>query len=233
VAELRAAHEELESFSYSVSHDLRAPVRHIDGFLRLLREELGTPSPKAAHYLETAALAARRLGGLIEDLLAYSRAAREPLELQALDLGELVRGVVAQYEREGGAPAVEWRIGELPRVSADRAQLRVVLEQLLGNARKFTRGRPQPRVEVRARLADKGRVEVSVGDNGVGFDPRFADRLFGVFQRLHREEEFDGNGIGLAIARRILRRHGQCIRGAAVPGEGAVFTFTLARARGR
>jgi light-regulated signal transduction histidine kinase (bacteriophytochrome) len=224
-AELEAAHGELEAFSYSVSHDLRAPVRHIDGFLRLLQEELGTPSPKAAHYLATLAGAARRLGALIDDLLAYSRAARQPLKLRPVDLGALVREVVARCAHD--APGTQWEIGELPWVSADRGQLRIVLQQLLDNARKFTAAQPRPRIVVRARPAAGRDVAVSVSDNGVGFDPRLAGRLFGVFQRLHREEDFAGNGIGLATARRILHRHGQRIWGEGAPGKGAVFTFTL------
>lgn len=222
--------DELEALSYAVSHDLRAPVRHVDGFLRLLREELGTLSPQAEHYLATAVGAARRMGGLIDDLLAYSRAARQPLEPQRVDLGALVREIVAHFEADARAPRVQWEIGELPWVWADRALLRAVLQHLLDNARKFTRGQPQARVEVCARPARGRRVEISISDNGAGFDARSADRLFGVFQRLHRENEFEGNGIGLAIARRVLHRHGQRIRGQGTPGTGAVFTFTLAAA---
>lgn len=229
-SELRAAHEELEAFSYSVSHDLRAPLRHIDGFLRLLEDEMGAPSAKASHYMATVTAAARRMGALLDDLLAYSRAARLPLEPRRTDLGALVRDIVARYDLDVGVPKVEWAVGDLPWVRADGAQLRVVLQQLLSNARKFTRGRPQPRVAIVARAAGKGKAEISVRDNGVGFDVRHADRLFGVFQRLHGEGEFEGNGIGLAITRRILHRHGQRIWADAVPGEGAVFTFTLALA---
>jgi light-regulated signal transduction histidine kinase (bacteriophytochrome) len=226
-AELRSANEELEAFSYSVSHDLRAPIRHIDGFIRLLEDELGAPSEKAAHYLATVAGAARRLGGLIDDLLVFSRTARLPLDPRPTDLEALVREIVARFELSVGRPRVQWDIGELPQVSADPAQLRIVLQHLLSNARKFTRPRPQPRVAVTARAGRDGAVEISVRDNGVGFDPHYAQRLFGVFQRLHAEDEFEGNGIGLAVARRILHRHGQRIWADAVPGAGAVFSFTL------
>jgi signal transduction histidine kinase len=230
VAELRAVNEELEAFSYSVSHDLRAPMRHIHGFLRLLEDELGAPSPKAAHYMETVAGAAKRMGALIDDLLAYSRIARVPLEPQRIDLGAEVREIVGRYALEVGGPKVAWSIGELPWVSADRGQLRIVLRHLLSNARKFTRGGSQPHVEVRAQDGPQGAVEISVRDNGIGFDPRHASRLFGVFQRLYGDEQMEGNGIGLAMSRRILHRHGQRIWAEGAPGAGAVFTFTLPRA---
>jgi signal transduction histidine kinase len=229
-AELRAVNEELEAFSYSVSHDLRAPLRHIDGFLRLLEEDLGAPSERAAHYMATVAGAARRMGALVDDLLAYSRTARLPLDPRPTDLGALVRDTVARYALDVGVPNVTWDVGELPWVRADSAQLRIVLQQLMSNARKFTRARAQPRVEVRAHAGRGGNAEISVRDNGIGFDPRHAGRLFGVFQRLHGEDQFEGNGVGLAIARRILHRHGQRIWADAVPGEGATFTFTLALA---
>jgi len=231
-AQLLAANDELESFSYSVSHDLRAPVRHIDGFLRLLQEELGALSPKAAHYMATTAGAARRIGALIDDLQAYSRSARQPLEPRRTDLGAMVREILARYEPRVDEPEVQWAVGELPWVVADRAQLRIVLQHLLDNARKFTRGQPTPRIEVRARAAPGGAIEVCVADNGAGFDPRVAGKLFGVFQRLHRDEEVEGNGIGLAVARRILHRHGQRIWADGTPGKGAVFTFTLRPAEG-
>jgi signal transduction histidine kinase len=222
---------ELESFSYAVSHDLRAPLRHIDGFVRLLQDELADPGPKAAHYMATIASAARRMGGLIDDLLVLSRVSRQPLELREVDLAALVQEVVDQSGLEAGAKSVQWTIGALPRVMADRALLRGALERLLSNARKFSRLNPEPRIEIQARPAPGGEVEISVRDNGVGFDPRLRDRLFGVFQRLHAEGEFEGSGTGLAIVRRILHRHGQRIRGEGEPGRGAVFTFTLTAAR--
>lgn len=208
-------------------------MRHIDGFIRLLEEEIGAPSAKATHYLQTVAGAARRMGALIDDLLVFSRTARLPLDPRAVDLNALVRELVARFELDVGTPRVQWEIGDLPQVAADRAQLRIVLQHLLSNARKFTRTRPAPRVEVVALSGRDDAVEISVRDNGVGFDPRHAQRLFGVFQRLHGDDEFEGNGIGLAVARRILHRHGQRIWAEAAPGAGAVFTFTLLRAEGR
>jgi light-regulated signal transduction histidine kinase (bacteriophytochrome) len=226
-AALDAVTQELDAFSYAVSHDLRAPLRHIDGFVRLLQDELAEPSPKAAHYMATIATAARRMGGLIDDLLVLSRVSRQPLDLREVDLAALVQEVVETSGIEQVDRKVQWTVGALPRVMADRALLRGVLERLVSNARKFSRLNPQPRIEIQARPARRGTVEISVRDNGVGFDPRLRDRLFGVFQRLHAEGEFEGGGTGLATSRRILHRHGQRIWAEAEPGRGAVFTFTL------
>lgn len=229
-AELEAANMELEAFSYSVSHDLRAPVRHVDGFLRLLEKELAPPSAKAAHYIATIAAAARRMGALIDDLLTLSRSARQSLELRRVELGALLRELIREFGAETGRRGVQWTIGELPAVMADASLLRVVLHNLLSNALKYSRAQPLARIAIEARAAEPGTVEITVRDNGVGFDERFKDKLFGVFQRLHREEEFEGTGIGLATARRIVHRHGHRIWAAGEPGKGAAFTFTLTQA---
>jgi PAS domain S-box-containing protein len=231
-AELEAANQELEAFSYSVSHDLRAPVRHVDGFAQLLEKELKAPGAKAAHYLATIAAAARRMGALIDDLLQLSRTGRQVLGRRHVDTGALVRALIHEAMPELAQRKVEWQVGELPAVMADPALLRIVLQNLLSNAMKYSRPRPVARIAVSARAAGDGAtVEISVRDNGVGFDPRFKDKLFGVFQRLHREEEFEGTGIGLATARRIVHRHGQRIWGEGMPGEGATFSFTMALAQ--
>lgn len=229
-AELEAANHELEAFSYSVSHDLRAPVRHVAGFVRLLEKELRRPGGKADHYLATIADAARRMDALIGDLLTLSRTGRQPLHLQRVELARLVRELIEEARPELARRKVEWAVGELPAVMADPSLLRVVLQNLLANALKYTRPRRLARIEVTAQPAEGGLVEISVRDNGVGFDPRLSDRLFAVFQRLHRDEEFEGTGIGLATARRIVHRHGQRIWGDGEPGAGAVFTFTMAAA---
>ncbi len=229
-AELEDANQELEAFSYSVSHDLRAPVRHVDGFVRLLEKELAQPSEKAAHYLGTIASAAKRMGMLIDDLLQLSRTGRQALTLRAVDLQPLVRELVAEFSLEAGTRQVEWTVGEMPTVMADASLLRIVLQNLLSNALKYSRARPVARIAVEVHALDTGETALSVTDNGVGFDMRFKDKLFGVFQRLHREEEFEGTGIGLATARRIVNRHGQRIWGESRPGEGATFSFTITRA---
>jgi len=229
-ADLEAANQELEAFSYSVSHDLRAPVRHVEGFLRLLEKELAPPSAKAAHYIATIAAAARRMGALIDDLLTLSRTGRQDLALRRVDLGAMVQDLIREFGPESGKRKVLWSIDELPEVMADASLLRVVLHNLLSNALKYSRLRPMARISVEARAAGQHTVEITVRDNGVGFDERFKDKLFGVFQRLHREEEFEGTGIGLATARRILHRHGHRIWANGEPGKGAAFTFNLTKA---
>jgi PAS domain S-box-containing protein len=226
-AQLEAANRELEAFSYSVSHDLRAPVRHIDGFVKLLEREHPPTTEKAAHYLRTIGASSHRMASLIDDLLALSRTGRAPLELRTVQLGALVEEVIVDLRPDLARRKIEWRLGALPAVRADPSLLRVVLQNLLDNAVKYTRGESSAVVEVGALRLDEGDTAIYVRDNGVGFDMRYADRLFGVFQRLHRAEEFEGTGIGLATARRVIHRHGGRIWGEGEPGRGACFYFTV------
>jgi PAS domain S-box-containing protein len=226
-AQLEAANKELEAFSYSVSHDLRAPVRHIDGFVKLLEREHPPTSDKAAHYLRTIAASSQRMASLIDDLLALSRTGRAPLEMRTVQLGPLVEEVIGDLRHDLARRTLEWRVGALPAVRGDPSLLRVVLQNLLDNAVKYTRREPAALVEVGALRLDEGDTAIYVRDNGVGFDMRYADRLFGVFQRLHRAEDFEGTGVGLATARRVIHRHGGRIWGEGEPGRGACFYFTV------
>ncbi len=234
-AELRAANEELEAFAYSVSHDLRAPVRHIKGFGTLLRSRLGPDLDlKAGHYLNVIDESAERMNTLIDALLGLSRTARQPLHPAVVDLEALVVSVQAELASEmvTGEPErdIEWRIRGLPPVHGDRDLLRQVMVNLLSNALKYTRPRAQAVIEVWAE-EHPGGWTVSVRDNGVGFDPRYGTRLFGVFQRLHHHNEFEGTGVGLANVRRIVARHGGAVTAQGEPGAGATFSFTLPRPR--
>lgn len=229
--ELAAAYRELEGFSYSVSHDLRAPLRHMDGFLKLLasreQERLDATS---ARYLRIAAEASARMGRLIDDLLSFSRTARDELRPQDVALDDLVREVREELT-DDGAPSVEWRIGPLPVVRGDPALLRHVWANLLGNALKYSRPVERPIIEVaEVPDPDADAAVVVVRDNGVGFDPKYSHKLFGVFQRLHSDEEFEGTGIGLAVVQRIVSRHGGQVRAEGAPGRGAAFYLTLPRA---
>lgn len=226
-AQLVAVNKELEAFCYSVSHDLRAPLRHIDGYVELLvsrcREGL---SDKGLHYVEIIADSARRMGVLIDDLLQFSRTGRTEMGLERLEMSQVLREVLAPIQESQAGRSIDWVIGELPSVRGDFALLRQVWANLLGNAVKFTRPREAARIEVSAREGN-GEIIFTVADNGVGFDMRYAGKLFGVFQRLHPVEEFEGSGIGLATVQRIINRHGGRVWVEAVLNRGATFYFTL------
>jgi PAS domain S-box-containing protein len=227
-AALQAANKELEAFAYSVSHDLRAPLRHIDGFLELLQKKAGTAlDEQGRHYMETIAEAAQKMGLLIDDLLAFSRMGRHALAVQSVDLGNLVRDVIRELEPDAAGRTIDWRIGELPAVSGDGAMLRMVLTNLIANALKFTLPRQQAQIEIGSLPGQDAEAVIFVRDNGVGFDMTYVDRLFGVFQRLHRADQFEGTGIGLANVRRIITRHGGKTWAEGKPDQGATFFFSL------
>jgi PAS domain S-box-containing protein len=232
-ARLEAAQKELEAFSYSVAHDLRAPLRHIDGFIQMLgTHTAGKLDDRGRDLMEKIAQAAKKLGSLIDELLAFSRTARLDLSLETVSLRALVDEVIADLKEGLGERAVEWRIGELPDAECDPGMLRLVFANLIGNALKFSRDRAPAVIHISRKEDAAGQLVICVRDNGVGFDMRFSDKLFGVFQRLHRMEEFEGTGIGLAHVRRIIDKHGghTCAEGEV--GKGAAFYFTLpARAK--
>ena len=227
-AELEAANKELEAFSYSVSHDLRGPLRHIDGFLGLLKGKIEpTLDEESRHYMATIADAALRMAALIDDLLSFSRTGRFEMNKSQVDLGELVREVIKEFEPEAQGRAVVWRIGELPVLAGDRAMLRVVLVNLISNALKFTQPRARTEIGIGCQPSREGETVVFVRDNGVGFDMKYADKLFGVFERLHDVDEFEGTGIGLANVRRIIDRHGGTTWAEGKVDGGATFYFSL------
>jgi len=229
-AQLEEANRELEAFSYSVSHDLRAPLRHIDGFSKLLAAEVGNANGTVARYLDIISRSAARMGALIDDLLAFSRMSRAQLHTARVDLSQLVAEVREECLRDAQGRDIEWRFGALPAVAADARLLRLALVNLIANAVKFTSRRKHASIEIDACAGEGDEVIVRIADNGAGFDMRFADKLFGVFQRLHREDEFEGTGIGLATVRRILHRHGGRIWVESEPDRGTTFYFTLRRA---
>ena len=228
--ELTAANKELEAFSYSVSHDLRAPLRHIDGFARLLGDTYADNMPQQIrHYLERILAAADQMGRLVDSLLNLARIGRKELIRQeAVNLGDLVRGTISEFSAETENRGIEWCIHALPAVSCDPTLLSLVFSNLLSNALKFTRAVEHPVIQVGTHM-NGGRMTLFVRDNGVGFDSRYADKLFGVFQRLHREEDFEGTGIGLATVQRIIQRHGGEVWAESTPGQATTFYFTLER----
>jgi light-regulated signal transduction histidine kinase (bacteriophytochrome) len=211
-----------------VSHDLRAPLRHVTGFASLLqRSAAGRLKESEARHLQTIVDAAARMGRLIDDLLAFSRIGRCALNAQRVNLDALVRDAMREIEQPAAGGAIAWRIHPLPHVTADPALLRLVLVNLLSNAAKYSGHRPQPRVEVGVVAGDAAETIVYVRDNGTGFDMKYAHKLFGVFQRLHSQEEFEGTGIGLANVRRIVLRHGGRVWAEGAIDEGATFSFSL------
>jgi signal transduction histidine kinase len=224
---LQDAHRELEAFSYSVSHDLRAPLRAMDGFSRIVVEQHAAGlSPEAQRYLRLVRENAQQMARLIDDLLAFSRAGRQPVRTEPVALAAVARQAYEQLRPEWTDRRVDLVIEDLPTVEADPAMLRQVFVNLLSNALKFTRGRAAARIEVGCQ-SERGQAVCFVTDNGVGFDMRYVDKLFGVFQRLHRAEEYEGTGVGLALVQRIIARHGGRVWGRGAVGQGATFSFTL------
>ena len=227
-AELTVANNELEAFTYSVAHDLRAPLRGIDGFSALLIEQnTGALDHESAGYVERIRAASQRMGAMISDLLDLSRVSRRDLYKLPVDLSALAREVADELARGAPGRAVEWEIAPDLRARGDPGLLRLVLDNLLGNAWKYSRDADAPRIQVGRAAGVGGRVEFFVRDNGVGFDMQYANKLFAVFQRLHSAEEYEGTGIGLVTVRRIVERHGGSVRGEAAPGAGATFTFWI------
>ena len=228
IVEATSANQELEAFSYSVSHDLRAPIRHINGFVDMLRRRAaGALDETGQRHLQTIARASRHMGQLIDDLLAFSRMGRGELMRSRVSLGSLAREVIEALRPELADRSIEWKVDGLPEVTGDPAMLRVVLGNLLGNAVKYTRPRAHAVVEVGRAPGRPDEVVLFVKDNGVGFEMQYADKLFGVFQRLHRSDEFEGTGIGLATVRRIVRRHGGRTWAEATVDGGATFFVAL------
>lgn len=227
-AELEAANQELESFSYSVSHDLRAPLRHVQGYVEMLTAATnGQLSDKSLRYLKTISEATVEMGDLIDDLLAFSRTARTQMSEGRVSLDHLVRDTIRGLEIATRDRTITWNIAPLPAVVGDPSMLKQIFANLLGNAVKYTRDRAQSEIEVGCAGDEDGRQVLFVRDNGAGFDMRYAHKLFGVFQRLHRAEEFEGTGIGLATVRRIVSRHGGRTWAEGKVNEGATFYFTL------
>jgi len=228
--DLLAINKELEAFAYSISHDLRAPLRHMVGFTELLQKNsLSRLDEKGRRYMMMILESAKRMGALIDDLLAFSRIGRAETRETMVSLDQLVKEVQNEVSSETEGRNVTWKIGPLPDLYGDRSMLKQVLVNLISNAVKFTRTRQQPEIEIGCTEKRKEGVVVFIRDNGVGFDMKYVNKLFGVFQRLHRTDEFEGTGIGLATVQRIVHRHGGQVWAEAQVGSGATFYLSLPR----
>jgi PAS domain S-box-containing protein len=224
---LEAANKELEGFTYSVSHDLRAPIRHIAGFAKLLERKNGPElDAEARKYLAIITSAADQLGTLTDELLEFSRMGRKELGMAEVDLGPLIGEVVDHFQKITATGRIAWRVGELPVVTGDATMLRFVVENLLSNAVKYTGKREQATIEIGCHDDDRHHI-IFIKDNGVGFNMAYYAKLFGVFQRLHGNDEFEGTGIGLANVQRIIHRHGGKTWAESTINTGATFYFSL------
>jgi PAS domain S-box-containing protein len=228
--ELEATNKELEAFAYSVSHDLRAPLRHMVGYAELLQKRVSSVLDDKSHRYMTMILeSAKRMGDLIDDLLTFSRIGRAETQLTLVNLDQLVKEALGEVRQEATGRDIVWKIGPLPVCHGDRSMLRIVLVNLLSNAVKFTRTRPQAKIEIGCADGSKDEIVVFVRDNGAGFDMKYEKKLFGVFQRLHQTEAFEGTGIGLATVQRIIHRLGGKVRAEGVVDQGATFYFSVSK----
>lgn len=230
---LEASNKELEAFAYSISHDLRAPLRHMVGFAELLRKSASTSlNGKSERYLTIIQEEANRMGGLIDDLLGFSRISRAEAHYSIVSLEQLVQEAVAEVRQDANEREIAWKINPLPEWYGDRSMLRLALINLISNAVKFTRTRPDAEIEIGCTEPKNDQVVLFVRDNGVGFDMKYSNKLFGVFQRLHPQETFEGTGIGLATVQRIVHRHGGHAWAESIVGSGATFYFSLSKSPG-
>jgi PAS domain S-box-containing protein len=232
-AELEAINKELEAFAYSVSHDLRAPLRHMAGYTELLQRKTSSViDEKGKHFVAMILDSAKRMGNLIDDLLAFSRIGRAETQLRPVKLDQVVKEVLTEVRQETEGRRITWKVGALPEFYGDQSMLRLVMMNLVSNAIKFTRTRTQAEIEIGCSEGNGNDLIVFVKDNGVGFDMKYVNKLFGVFQRLHQSGEFEGTGIGLATVQRIINRHGGKVWADGAVDTGATFYFSAPRPPG-
>lgn len=220
--QLEQSNKDLESFAYSVSHDLRAPIRHIDGFTKMLENKLPEKNEQIQHYFNKIHESSRNMQNLISDLLTYSRIGRQELQMESINMQLVIHTIIENYEQDIRDRHIEWRIHDIPNIHGDVRLLRLAFENLISNAIKYTSKNEHAIIEIGCTQSEKD-IEMYIKDNGVGFDQTYVEKLFGVFQRLHSDKDFQGTGIGLANVKRIVQRHGGTVRAEGVENEGAVF----------
>jgi PAS domain S-box-containing protein len=226
-AQLQQVNKELESFAYSVSHDLRSPLRHVDGFMRMMFANIPSPSATAKGYADKINIALKRMAGMIDDLLAFSRLGRKEITMSDVNLNTIISSIIDHYSQETLTRDITWKIGDLPVVKGDHNLLQMAFENLISNAIKYTANKSKAEIEIGVNPVAGDYEEIYVKDNGAGFDMAYYNKLFGVFQRLHSGPEFEGTGIGLANVKQIITKHKGYIRAVGKVNEGAVFYVTL------
>jgi len=232
IAQLEAANSELESFSYSVSHDLRAPLRHIIGYIELLQKNASSSlDEKSLRYLSTVSGSAKRMGMLIDDLLTFSRIGRVEIQKSSFNAGQIVHEVLAELRPDTNGREIAWDIGPMPDIYGDRSLMRLVFLNLISNAIKFTSPQTSAAIEIGTLSCKENEAAFFIRDNGVGFNMKYVNKLFGVFQRLHSANEFEGTGIGLANVQRVILRHGGKTWAEGSVGQGATFYFSIPKKR--
>jgi PAS domain S-box-containing protein len=231
--ELEAINKELEAFAYSISHDLRAPLRHMAGFTELLQKHIASLlNEKSRRYMTMILESAKKMGNLIDDLLAFSRIGRAETHKTVVSLEQLVQEALSEVRQETEGRNIVWKVGTLPALYGDGSMLRLALVNLISNAAKFTRTRPKAEIEIGCTDPKLDQVVIFIRDNGVGFNMKYSNKLFGVFQRLHPTEAFEGTGIGLATVQRIVHRHGGRVWAEGLEDKGATFYFSLSKSKG-
>ena len=232
--ELESINRELEAFAYSISHDLRAPLRHMGGYAELLQKKASSVvDEKSNHYMAMILDSAKRMGNLIDDLLAFSRIGRTETQKTLFNMAQLVKEALTEVQQDTEGRDIAWKIGALPEFYGDRSMLRLVMVNLISNAIKFTRTRLQAEIEIGCANGSAEDLVIFVRDNGVGFDMKYVNKLFGVFQRLHQSDAFEGTGIGLATVQRVIHRHGGKVWAEGVVDSGATFYFSTPRPQGQ
>jgi PAS domain S-box-containing protein len=226
-AKLFEANKGLESFAYSISHDLRAPLRHIDGFVRILYSNIQNPTEKITNFYEKINASSKRMSNMIDDLLSFSRLGRKELNISLVNLSSLINEIIEQFKPDITDRKIKWKIQKLPDISCDRNMMKIVFENLISNAIKYTAKEEKAMIAIGAKELKDNKIEIYIRDNGVGFDMVYVDKLFGVFQRLHSSEEFEGTGIGLANVKQIINKHNGMVRAEGNSKEGATFYLTL------